>query len=344
MSMTVAALHKRLGALIEAGHGRKPVLVNKASFHHPCEQDGTVMLDVAAVDGPKWIPWGDDDGGTKINKDGTEAGKTVVVLDGGWDEEARLILPHDPIARALSVMDDVLTDIEDWEDQTLAGAVRESQAGLRLAYPSQDDGEPAAEVVKMDTGGSWIERNRPLPIGTKLYTRTAGGRTGEPHDAERLRSLASWLGIQALQWEANGLPADNEDMRAVRGWQELVLRTAGVKTGDDDLAAWKRSVEKWRQAATNLCNHRKKNGPEVSAQWACDATTLLGAAGELLQAISTSGVLGTPAVERVDCNMCRGTGRHGIPGAHCSWCDGTGKVKRLVKPTDESGVKGPNNG
>lgn len=171
MSMTVARLHKLLGALIEDGHGRKPVLVNKASFHHPCEQDGAVILDVAAVEGPTWIPMTDDDGGTKVNKDGTEAGKRVLILDGGWDEEKRLVLPHDPIARAISVMDDVLADIEDWEDKALAEAVREAQAGLRLAYTSPDDSEPAAEVVKMDTGGSWIERSRPLPIGTKLYTR-----------------------------------------------------------------------------------------------------------------------------------------------------------------------------
>jgi hypothetical protein len=83
VSMTVAALHKRLGALIEAGHGRKPVLVNKASFTHPLEMDGAVMLDIAAIYGPTWIPMADDDGGTKWNKDGSESGKTVVLLSGG---------------------------------------------------------------------------------------------------------------------------------------------------------------------------------------------------------------------------------------------------------------------
>jgi hypothetical protein len=178
MSLTVAALHKRLGALIEAGHGRKPVLVNKASFQHPCEDEGVVMLDVSSVSEPKWIPILYDDGGTKWNKDGTESGKTIVELNGGWDDEARLLLPHDPIARALSVMDDVLADIEDFEDKALAEAVREAQAGLRLAYPGQEDAEPAAEVVKMDTGGSWIERSRPLPIGTKLYTHPSGVNGG----------------------------------------------------------------------------------------------------------------------------------------------------------------------
>ena len=171
MSMTVKRLHKLLGALIDAGHERKPVLVNKSSFSHPCEQDGVCMLDLVTVDGPVWIPMSDDDGGTKFNKDGTESGKTVVMLDGGWHDGARLALPWDPIARALSVFDDVLADIEDWEDKALATAVNEAQAVLRIAYPHRDDDEPAAEVVKMDTGGSWIERSRPLPIGTKLYVR-----------------------------------------------------------------------------------------------------------------------------------------------------------------------------
>lgn len=83
MSMTVAALHKRLSALIAAGHGRKPVLVNKPSFTHPCEMDGTVMLSISAVDGPLWIPICDDDGGTKWNADGTESGVRVIVLSGG---------------------------------------------------------------------------------------------------------------------------------------------------------------------------------------------------------------------------------------------------------------------
>lgn len=181
MSMTVARLHKLLGALIESGHGRKPVLVNKSSFYHPCEDDGVLMQDLACVKGPKWIPISDDDGGTKFNKDGTESGKEVVVLDGGWDDEKHIVtMASDSIVRAISVFDDVLGATEDWEDQALAEAVRESQAALRLAYRAPEDGAPAAEVVKMDTGGSWVERSRPLPIGTKLYTRKPTYRhTGE---------------------------------------------------------------------------------------------------------------------------------------------------------------------
>ena len=82
MTMTVAALHKQLGALIEAGHGRKPVAVNKRTFYDPLEQDGAVILHVHGVEGPRWIGTVDEDGGQKWNKDGTEAGKRLVILYG----------------------------------------------------------------------------------------------------------------------------------------------------------------------------------------------------------------------------------------------------------------------
>lgn len=41
-----------------------------------------------------------------------------------------------------------------------------------------------------------------------------------------------------------------------------------------------------------------------------------------------------PKMQQMPCAMCRGIGRHGIPGAHCSWCDGTGKVMSLVAAAD----------
>jgi hypothetical protein len=88
MSMTVSALYKRLGELLDEGHGRKPVLVSKNSFRHPLEGDGAVMLDIGHVSDPQWIPMCDDDGGTKWNKDGTESGKTVVLLIGELGEQA----------------------------------------------------------------------------------------------------------------------------------------------------------------------------------------------------------------------------------------------------------------
>lgn len=82
MSYTVARLHKELGKLIEQGHGRKPVQINKQSFQHILEDDGVVIMDIKSIEGPIWIPQADDDGGTKENRDGTEAGRRVVVLRG----------------------------------------------------------------------------------------------------------------------------------------------------------------------------------------------------------------------------------------------------------------------
>lgn len=83
MSMTVKALHKKLGELVTAGHGRKPVCVNKDSFYSPLEDDGAVIIGVESVSGPKWIGNIDDDGFTKWNKDGSESGRSTVVLEGG---------------------------------------------------------------------------------------------------------------------------------------------------------------------------------------------------------------------------------------------------------------------
>lgn len=83
--MNVNQLHKALGKLVAEGHGRKPVCVNKATFHHPLEMDGAVILGLKSVVGPQWIAMTDDDGGTKFNKDGTESGTYTVVLEGAHD-------------------------------------------------------------------------------------------------------------------------------------------------------------------------------------------------------------------------------------------------------------------
>lgn len=81
MSFTVAALHKALGKMIVDGHGRKPVWVNKDSFHHNCEDDGCVVLPVEGL-GIIAVPMIDDDGGTKYDSKGREVHKTVCVLAG----------------------------------------------------------------------------------------------------------------------------------------------------------------------------------------------------------------------------------------------------------------------
>ena len=86
MTMTVSKLHKQLSELIAAGHGRKPVCINKRTFNHKLERDGAVILPIESVSGPEFIGTADDDGWTKFNRDGTEAGRYTVVLSGGEEE------------------------------------------------------------------------------------------------------------------------------------------------------------------------------------------------------------------------------------------------------------------
>jgi hypothetical protein len=83
--MTLNELHKRLGKLIEQGHGRCRVSVNKSTFQDNREADGCVILPVyqVAVD---WIPEFDDSGYIGVNKDGSERGRMTVVLGGGTAE------------------------------------------------------------------------------------------------------------------------------------------------------------------------------------------------------------------------------------------------------------------
>lgn len=88
MAMTAYKLHKELSKLIEQGHARKPVTIDKETFIHPLECDGAMILpvDFFVVE---WIPNADDDGGVKINKDGSESGKVNVVLKGENAQRAK---------------------------------------------------------------------------------------------------------------------------------------------------------------------------------------------------------------------------------------------------------------
>ena len=79
--MTVSRMHKILGILIKEGQGRRRVSVNKDSFSDPREEDGIVILPVVDIK-LKSYPMGDDDGGTKINSDGTERIQIGVVISG----------------------------------------------------------------------------------------------------------------------------------------------------------------------------------------------------------------------------------------------------------------------
>lgn len=79
--MTLNKLHKLLGKLIEQGHGRRTVGVDKQSFQDNRENDGPMILPVCEVD-VEWINDADDDGGLAFNKDGTERGRTTIILGG----------------------------------------------------------------------------------------------------------------------------------------------------------------------------------------------------------------------------------------------------------------------
>lgn len=81
-TMTVARLHKLLGAMVDDGQGRRPVCVSKTSFYHPLESDGATILDVTEAKA-ETITMADDDGGAATNKDGSEKTRKVFVLGGG---------------------------------------------------------------------------------------------------------------------------------------------------------------------------------------------------------------------------------------------------------------------
>ena len=92
MRYTVARLHYELTKLIEQGHGRKPVWIDKETFQHNCEADGCTILPVAGM-GVVWVPMADGDGGTAYNRDGTEKGRTALVLagDAGANRKGELV-------------------------------------------------------------------------------------------------------------------------------------------------------------------------------------------------------------------------------------------------------------
>lgn len=80
--MTINGLKKILDKLCADGRGRYAVCVDKDTFRHPCEADGTTILNVETVDFEPVLQ-SDDDGGIKINKDGTESHRQCLVFKGG---------------------------------------------------------------------------------------------------------------------------------------------------------------------------------------------------------------------------------------------------------------------
>lgn len=80
-SMTVNQLHKALGKLIEKGNGRRYVCIDKPSFHHNCESDGVVILQIETCSLESVLNWNNDTD-DYCNKDGSERWRQTVVLRG----------------------------------------------------------------------------------------------------------------------------------------------------------------------------------------------------------------------------------------------------------------------
>lgn len=79
-AVTLNRLCNLLNAL-RAEHGRCRVSIAKESFRDNRENDGCTVLMVNGVD-VRWIHDADDDGGIALNKDGSERGRTTVILFG----------------------------------------------------------------------------------------------------------------------------------------------------------------------------------------------------------------------------------------------------------------------
>lgn len=91
--MTLKKFHKLLGDLIEKGHGRRRVCVDKRSFSHPLEDDGAVILDVESTFA-QVITMVDDNGFTKYRKNGEECRHGVIVISGESSNISGLARPE----------------------------------------------------------------------------------------------------------------------------------------------------------------------------------------------------------------------------------------------------------
>jgi hypothetical protein len=78
--MTIGKLHRKLAELIQQGHARKLVVINKKTFTHPLESDGCCMLDIADL-GLEIYNIMNDDGGI-IHDNGNEKLTQSLVLRG----------------------------------------------------------------------------------------------------------------------------------------------------------------------------------------------------------------------------------------------------------------------
>ena len=78
--MTLAQLTKQLQRLVDKGHGRTHVVINKSTFKNNLEADGCCMFDIEAVHVGRWIIL--DENGYHIHADEQEHWREGIVLTG----------------------------------------------------------------------------------------------------------------------------------------------------------------------------------------------------------------------------------------------------------------------
>lgn len=82
--MTVKNLHAFLTRALKNGHARTRVVVNKASFTHPLEPDGCVLIDAHHVEITR-VDLMNEDGGIAFDCRGQQRSFRALVIDGGND-------------------------------------------------------------------------------------------------------------------------------------------------------------------------------------------------------------------------------------------------------------------
>jgi hypothetical protein len=85
--MTVNQLAKKLAKMIDEGHGKRYVSVDKKTFTHNLESDGVTILNAHDCR-LCYINVADDDGGTAVNADGRERYTKTAILFGDNDDKS----------------------------------------------------------------------------------------------------------------------------------------------------------------------------------------------------------------------------------------------------------------
>lgn len=171
--MTVNALWKLLGKMVEAGNGRKQVCIDKSHCNHVLESDGALILPItkAELEVHGMI---DDDGGTKYRKNGEESQHCSLVLHAEHGtppaeqrlmcvvEKERLVisigletlafsLEHMP--RSYDETEYVATDFKEFANDVRAELVREEEDGTSPLHTLLDEAMDKA----IDNGSAYVK-------------------------------------------------------------------------------------------------------------------------------------------------------------------------------------------